>query len=114
MKISAVNYQKSKEAVRTYLAETLDFGVAVDIVQKAEKNAYYCVYQNGVENDPELGELPSETNGFNYHSLGHYFLCSLEGCIEFCGCFRLLDSLDVYGIVKKAETICETTMRGEA
>jgi hypothetical protein len=41
MKISAVDYQKAKEAVRVYLAEKLDFGVAVDIVQTAEKNAYY-------------------------------------------------------------------------
>ena len=113
MKISAVDYQKAKEAVRVYLAEKLDFGVAVDIVQKAEKNAYFSVYQNRVENGPELDELPSEANGFNYHSLGHYFLCSLEGCIEFCGCIRL-DPLDTHGIVKKVETICADTMRGEA
>ena len=113
MKISADTYQTAKEAVRTYLGETLDFGVAVDIVQTAEKNAYYSVYQNGVENAPELDELPSDANGFNYHSLGHYFLCSLEGSIEFCGCVRL-DPLDVHGIVKKAETICADTMRGEA
>jgi hypothetical protein len=112
MKISADTYQTAKEAVRTYLAEKLGFHVAVDIVQTAEKNAYWSVYQNGVE-DLDLGELPSESNSFNYYALGHYFLCSLEGCTEFGACIRI-DPWDARAISSTAETIGADIMRGEA
>ena len=112
MKISADAYQTAKEAVRVYLTEKLGFHSAVDIVQSAEKNAYWSVYQNGVES-LEDGELPSESNGFNYYAQGHYFLCSLEGCVDYCTGVRI-DPWEARAISQKAEIIGADIMRGEA